>query len=971
MSATAASLQNLAARPGASSQPAHSNLLLQRKCACGAQTSSLASECTECSSRKRLQARLAIGQGNDPLEREADRVADEVMAGVTHGAPSKASPHIQRLSGHSQSELVSAPSNVHGVLADPGRPLEPELRRDMAQRFGHDFSDVRVHSDAAAERSASDINAQAYTVGRDIVFGTGLYAPGTWAGRRLLAHELTHVVQQAASATPLLRRAPAPALVENETEAGAGTAAETEDDARAEDPADGYEAGAENEVAPDNGTAPGEAMDSDLASNAADETQDAAPDPVPLQSAPKKPATGKWILVKLPGTLIRFDGTKRIDSWGISGGRSGHATPTGKFSIFNRDENHRSSSYGKCSGKPIGPNGQSKCSKQGGTYVGADMHYFQEFASQVGFHRGDPAVPSHGCIHVNAGNAQTLWNWSATGTPVIVCAGSGCDAYMGSGASSKGKGKGKGTGKSKTLQRRLAIGIADDPLEREADRVADQVLAGPATPALRSASPLIQRFAQRPGTAAQATPASVDRVLASPGGVLEPALSRDMAQQFGHDFSQVRVHCDEAARQSAREVDAHAYTVGQHVVFGAGRFTPSTREGRWLLAHELTHVVQQSPASRSSERADADPREHRLSDTSHASLISRSSPLQLARYEPSPQYMPAPMTRPSPGAMPSPGTLVPETGPSYATEPATDFYEMYERAKKAPDCESAELELEIPVATLAHGGRAPDFVTDERKQIGKVQNGNTFCSIPFTPRAFHILDAIEHAVEQATTNAHLKAALDKYIDDRKPVGLVPSFIVPPSLDPGGVTRVQIYAAAVKQRMASGFKFDSNMDPTLVLPEDLPADALQKGCRVTPGRGLFDPRYEPQFDNWMAATYCQQVTGSLFEYRVTAPNGDFAIYDGKKGSVVYECKCGYESIQNVTSDDPRKRARAEQKLIAIMRQKDNHVRVAQACGLVVTYKVSSEFLANTLRSAWSDVSVEHGRILGFPTESCAP
>ena len=88
---------------------------------------------------------------------------------------------------------------------------------------------------------------------------------------------------------------------------------------------------------------------------------------------------------------------------------------------------------------------------------------------------------------------------------------------------------------------------------------------------------------------------------------------------------------------------------------------------------------------------------------------------------------------------------------------------------------------------------------------------------------------------------------------------------------------------------------------------------------------------------MAATYCQQVTGSLFEYRVTAPNGDFAIYDGKKGSVVYECKCGYESIQNVTSDDPRKRARAEQKLIAIMRQKDNHVRVAQACGLVVTYR----------------------------------
>ena len=163
-----------------------------------------------------------------------------------------------------------------------------------------------------------------------------------------------------------------------------------------------------------------------------------------------------------------------------------------------------------------------------------------------------------------------------------------------------------------------------------------------------------------------------------------------------------------------------------------------------------------------------------------------------------------------------------------------------------------------------------------------------------------------------------------------------------------------------------------MDPTLVLPEDLPAEAKQRGCRVTPGRGLFDPRYEPQFQNWIAATYCQQVTGSLFEYRITAPNGtDYAIYDGKKGSVVYECKCGYESIQNVTSDDPRKRARAEQKLIAILRQGENHVKVANACGLSVTYMVSSEFLARTLRTAWSNVSVDHKRILGFPTESCEP
>jgi len=66
----------------------------------------------------------------------------------------------------------------------------------MEQRFGYDFSRVRVHSGAAAEQSAQDVNANAYTVGHDVVFGAALFAPGTHAGQRLLAHELTHVVQQ-------------------------------------------------------------------------------------------------------------------------------------------------------------------------------------------------------------------------------------------------------------------------------------------------------------------------------------------------------------------------------------------------------------------------------------------------------------------------------------------------------------------------------------------------------------------------------------------------------------------------------------------------------------------------------------------------------------------------------------------------------------------------------------------------------
>ncbi len=94
----------------------------------------------------------------------------------------------------------TAPVSVNRVLARSGRPLDAALQQDMESRFGHDFSRMRVHSDGTAEQSARDVSAYAYTVGRDVVFGAGQFAPATHAGRRLLAHELTHVVQQSGAA---------------------------------------------------------------------------------------------------------------------------------------------------------------------------------------------------------------------------------------------------------------------------------------------------------------------------------------------------------------------------------------------------------------------------------------------------------------------------------------------------------------------------------------------------------------------------------------------------------------------------------------------------------------------------------------------------------------------------------------------------------------------------------------------------
>jgi hypothetical protein len=156
-----------------------------------------------------LQTKLKVNEPGDIYEREADRVADRVLATSAHHDVSGAPPRIQRFSGQSPGQMDVAPASVDQVLARPGRPLEPALRQDMEQRFGHDFSHVRLHTGAEAEQSAQDVNAQAYTVGHHMVFGAGRFAPETRQGRRLIAHELTHVVQQTAAVGRMLVRQPA------------------------------------------------------------------------------------------------------------------------------------------------------------------------------------------------------------------------------------------------------------------------------------------------------------------------------------------------------------------------------------------------------------------------------------------------------------------------------------------------------------------------------------------------------------------------------------------------------------------------------------------------------------------------------------------------------------------------------------------------------------------------------------------
>ncbi|WP_290057461.1 eCIS core domain-containing protein [Amycolatopsis solani] len=105
---------------------------------------------------------------------------------------------LQRAVGNAgTAALVEEESPVHRVVGSGGgAPLDAATRTDMESRFGADFSDVRIHTDGAAHESAKSVNAQAYTVGSNIVFQRDKYDPGSDPGKHMLAHELTHVVQQ-------------------------------------------------------------------------------------------------------------------------------------------------------------------------------------------------------------------------------------------------------------------------------------------------------------------------------------------------------------------------------------------------------------------------------------------------------------------------------------------------------------------------------------------------------------------------------------------------------------------------------------------------------------------------------------------------------------------------------------------------------------------------------------------------------
>jgi uncharacterized protein DUF4157 len=159
-------------------------------CACGG-------GCPRCREQYPLQAKLQVSQPGDALEQEADRIAEQVLRGPQ--AEARDAPE----SREGSQELAPL---VNEVLSTPGEPLDPATRDFMEPRFGRELGEVRIHRDERAAESTRSVNARAYTVGTHVVFGEGEYAPSGDAGKRLLAHEMAHVLQQHRSGSLTIQR---------------------------------------------------------------------------------------------------------------------------------------------------------------------------------------------------------------------------------------------------------------------------------------------------------------------------------------------------------------------------------------------------------------------------------------------------------------------------------------------------------------------------------------------------------------------------------------------------------------------------------------------------------------------------------------------------------------------------------------------------------------------------------------------
>lgn len=540
-------------------------------------------------------------------------------------------------------------------------------------------------------------------------------------------------------------------------------------------------------------------------------------------------------------------------------------------------------------------------------------------------------------------------------------------AESGSTQVSSGRTIGATTAAPLSLQRKLTVNTPGDKYEQEADRVAEQVMRMPALPLQRQCScgksssggkceeckkkkRVASSFLQREATSANgafAAPPIVSEVLSSTGSPLPESTRIFMESRFGQDFSQVKVHTDKRAAESAAAIQAQAYTVGSNIVFGRG-VHPS--QDHHLLAHELTHVLQQSTSS----------------SMSHS--IQRRGPMPVP-----------PAVRPGP-VRPGPSVPLTETIPGRAGAPSGTYSEpiwvpeqyddsldaAFQRANIRDHAERTRMEQERPVATLTTGGTAPHFISEngtrEYSWIGGPSGGGT---VTVRKREFHILDAVGYRVLQAQDNKELLQVLYDLIPEAASklrngqqhtlplprLFTFPSDIprIPSNLDPGGLVRFNRFLTAVKLKEL-GTATDLRRQP---LPAEF-ADILMIE-KVEKKTGACNARPIPRSGgNAPHNRYADAVTGSLTDFRIDTPEGISAETDGLDAQgVTWEVKTLHKYLTDLgmAQQFARGGATFRQIVSRLEEQRARGVFVTARCGYRYIWAVQYKEVAEFLNSMW--------------------
>jgi hypothetical protein len=534
-------------RSGYGFRPSRQSLgrpLLQRQCACGSRAESGGGACSGCAEKEGL---------------------------------------LQLHSSNTQTSQV--PTVVYDVLSTPGQPLPAESQDFMGARFGYDFSGVRVHSDMTAQRSAKATNAEAYTVGRDIVFALGRYNPDTTPGQKLLAHELAHVVQQD-SAT--------------DTSGSITMGKADQHEAEADDSAAEVVHGSSMREAPNPATAGLQLQAKENDANASS-TANSAASPSP-QAPCIEEVHGEDIPSLLQAgvlTIIEFGATWcgpcKQNQAGLQAVCDSFkkTPPPVTVRIYSIDiDAPGNEAVSKAYGAPPVPKLYFYVGNtlKGRYEYGIEPDVMQymvaeqvEYASTSGWWRGAKkgakwgalgglAAGIGGAVAVGKGalgnlegNNLMLGILGAVGAGVV--AGGLIGGAIGAIAGAVGDDRNQGPKqqKRKKLQPKLRNHLATDPEEREADEWANVI----------SNSEDVVAHSTNPN-----------------GQPLDTPTRAFMEGRFNHDFAHVRIHRDEEANTLTEHMNAYAVTKGSDISFAGDAYNPSTSAGKAIMAHELAHVIQ-------------------------------------------------------------------------------------------------------------------------------------------------------------------------------------------------------------------------------------------------------------------------------------------------------------------------------------------------------------------------------------------